>query len=69
MGADTVVVDLNDSTGYFFLDQNEGGWLIGTYRIDLFVGEEISAYTYVADVRFRIEPENTQKMKEAIGVP
>ena len=54
MGTDAVLVDLNDSTGYFFLDQPEGGWPVGTYRIDLFVGEEVSPYTYVADVRFRI---------------
>ncbi|GJL61778.1 MAG: hypothetical protein NPIRA04_04320 [Nitrospirales bacterium] len=54
IGTDAVVVDLNDSSGYFFLDQPEGGWPVGTYRIDLFVGEEISPYTYVADVRFRI---------------
>ena len=55
VGTDTVLVDLNDSSGYFFLDQPEEGWSVGTYRIDLFVGEEISAYTYVADVRFRIQ--------------
>ncbi|HBP87644.1 MAG TPA: hypothetical protein DD706_08110, partial [Nitrospiraceae bacterium] len=55
MGTDTVLVGLNDSTGYFFLDQPEGGWAVGTYRIDLFVGEEVSPYTYVADVRFRIQ--------------
>ena len=54
VGIDAVVLELNDNTGYFFLDRPEGGWPMGTYRIDLFVGEEVSAYTYVADVRFRI---------------
>jgi hypothetical protein len=54
IGTDAVLVGLSDSSGYFFLDQPEEGWSIGTYRIDLFVGEEISPYTYVADVRFRI---------------
>ncbi len=54
VGTDSVLVDLNDNSGYFLLDQPEGGWPVGTYRIDLFVGEEVSAYTYVADVRFRI---------------
>ncbi|MDT7043673.1 tetratricopeptide repeat protein [Candidatus Nitronereus thalassa] len=58
IGTDTVLVDVNDSSGYFYLDQPEGGWPVGTYRIDLFVGEEISPYTYVADVRFRIESPN-----------
>ena len=60
IGTDAVLVGLNDSTGYFFLDQPEGGWPVGTYRIDLFVGEAVSAYTYVADVRFRIQSDNTQ---------
>jgi len=54
IGTDAVLVGLSDSSGYFFLDQPEGGWPVGTYRIDLFVGEEISPYTYIADVRFRI---------------
>ena len=55
MGTDSVLVDLNDNSGYFFLDRPERGWPVGTYRIDLFVGEEISPYTYVTDVRFRIK--------------
>ncbi len=54
IGTDAVVVDLNDSSGYFFLNRPDEGWPVGTYRIDLFVGEEVSPYTYVADVRFRI---------------
>ena len=60
VGTDSVLVDLNDNSGYFLLDQPEGGWPVGTYRIDLFVGEEVSAYTNVADVRFRIQSDNTQ---------
>ena len=55
VGTDSVLVDLNDNSGYFLLDQPEGGWPVGTYRIDLFVEDEVSAYTYVADVRFRIQ--------------
>lgn len=59
VGTDSVLVELNDNSGYFLLDQPEGGWQVGTYRIDLFVGEEVSPYTYVADVRFRIvSPQN-----------
>ena len=61
IGTDTVLVDVNDSSGYFVLDQPEGGWSVGTYRIDLFVGEEVSAYTYAADVRFRIVSQITQE--------
>ncbi len=60
VGTDAVLVDLNESTGYFFLEQPKGGWPVGTYRIDLFVGEEISPYTYVADVRFRIQSANPE---------
>ncbi|GJL53020.1 MAG: hypothetical protein NPIRA02_01520 [Nitrospirales bacterium] len=63
VGTDTVLVELNDNSGYFFLAQPEGGWPVGTYRIDLFVGEEVSPYTYVADVRFRIRSDNTQKKR------
>ena len=63
IGTDAVLVGLSDSSGYFFLDQPEGGWSVGTYRIDLFVGEEISPYTYVADVRFRIQPDSKQKQR------
>ncbi|MCA9469797.1 MAG: tetratricopeptide repeat protein, partial [Nitrospira sp.] len=60
MGTDAVLVGLNDSTGYFFLDRPEEGWPVGTYRIDLFVGEDVSASTYVAEVRFQIQSDNTQ---------
>ena len=63
MGTDIVLVDLNDNTGYFVLDKPDGGWPVGTYRIDLFVGEEVSSYTYVADVRFRILDIPTQGQK------
>lgn len=54
VGTDAVLLELNDNTGYFFLDRPEGGWRVGTYRIDLFVGEKVSPYAHVADVRFRI---------------
>ena len=50
-------------TVYFFLNRPEGGWPEGTYRIDLFVGEEVSAYTYVADVRFRIKSDSIPKKR------
>ncbi|HBP87792.1 MAG TPA: hypothetical protein DD706_08865, partial [Nitrospiraceae bacterium] len=55
VGTDSVLVDLNDNSGYFFLDQPQEGWSAGTYRIDLFVGEDVSGSTYVAEVRFRIQ--------------
>jgi len=54
VGTDVVLMGLNEATGYFYLERPEGGWPVGTYRIDLFVGDEVSAYTYIADVRFRI---------------
>lgn len=63
MGTDSVLLGLNESSGYFFLDQPQGGWPVGTYRIDLFVGEEVSAYSYVADVRFRILDMSTKGRK------
>ena len=54
VGTDVVLMGLNEATGYFYLERPEGGWPVGTYRIDLFAGDEVSAYTYIADVRFRI---------------
>ncbi|RMH09995.1 MAG: hypothetical protein D6704_00180 [Nitrospirae bacterium] len=56
VGTDIVMLGLNDRTGYFYLDRPADGWREGTYRIDLFTGEDTSAYHYVADVRFRIVP-------------
>jgi len=61
VGTDAVLLDLSDNTGYFFLDRPEGVWPVGTYRIDLFVGEEVSPYTHVADVRFRIQSNGSSK--------
>lgn len=60
VGTDAVLMELNDTTGYFVLQQPEGGWPIGMYRVDLFVGEEISATNLVADIRFRIVPAQHQ---------
>lgn len=58
VGTDTVMLELNGQSGYWYLSKPETGWGIGTYRVDLFVGDEVSAKTLVADVRFRIvEPQ------------
>ncbi len=47
---------LNEGSGYFLLSRPEGGWSTGTYRVDFYVGEEATAYTHMADVRFRVIP-------------
>ncbi len=54
VGTDTVVLGLNERSGYFRLRQPEGGWPPGIYRVDLYLGPQVSAYTHIADVRFRV---------------
>lgn len=54
LGTDKVLVGLNERTGYFRLRRPAGGWPSGTYRVDLYLGDQASAYTHMAEVRFRI---------------
>lgn len=56
VGTDQVAMRLNEGSGYFLLSRPEGGWSTGTYRVDFYVGEEATAYTHMADVRFRVIP-------------
>jgi hypothetical protein len=58
VGTDTVILGLNERSGYFRLPRPEGGWRPGIYRIDLYLGPQVSAYTYMADLRFRIVAES-----------
>ncbi len=51
---DQVVVTANEQSGFFVLSAPESGWTAGLYRVDLFVGEMVSAYTQADEVRFRI---------------
>jgi hypothetical protein len=51
---------MNDQSGYFMLIPPKTGWKPGLYRCGLFVGERVSAYTNVDEVRFRIvEPRSS----------
>jgi tetratricopeptide (TPR) repeat protein len=54
VGIDKVLLGLNERSGFFLLRRPETGWRIGTYRVDLYLGAQMSAYTQMADVRFRI---------------
>ncbi|MGH7206765.1 MAG: tetratricopeptide repeat protein [Nitrospiraceae bacterium] len=54
IGSDKVQLGLNERSGYFVLRRPEGGWKSGTYRVDLYLGDRVSAYTHMADVWFRI---------------
>lgn len=54
VGTDRVQLIVNDRSGYFILKRPEGDWRPGTYRVDVYVGEQLSAYTHEADARFRI---------------
>ena len=51
---DQVVVMANEQSGFFVLSAPESGWTAGLYRVDLFVGEMVSAYNQADEVRFRI---------------
>ncbi len=66
---DRVMTTLNDRSGYFLLTAPESGWTPGHYHCGLFAGEQVSAYSYVDEVRFRIvEPQRasvSSKIDEA----
>lgn len=54
IGSDKVQLGLNERSGYFRLRRPEGGWKSGTYRVDLYLGAQVSAYTHMADLWFRV---------------
>ncbi len=54
IGTDVGLLTLNDKSGYVRLKRPKDGWPIGTYRVDFYVGDQISAYTHTAEARFRI---------------
>ena len=56
VGTDSVEISLNEASGYFWLERPAEGWKPGMYRIDLYVGEQLSAYSHIAEERFRIVP-------------
>jgi hypothetical protein len=56
IGVDKVMIGLNERSGYFQLQRPEGGWRSGLYRVDLYLGGQLSSYALIADVRFRIVP-------------
>ena len=53
---DRVIMTMNEQSGYFRLEGSPEGWKSGLYRCGLFVGDEISAYNQVDEVRFLITP-------------
>jgi len=54
VGTDQVLLGLNERSGYFRLSRPEGGWSPGLYRVDLYLGPQVSAYTHAGEVRFRV---------------
>jgi hypothetical protein len=48
----------NEQSGYFRFQILPEGWKPGLYRCGLFVGDEVSAYNQVDEVRFRIVPQD-----------
>jgi len=62
IGTDSVLLGLSERSGYFRLRRPASGWQPGIYRIDLYLGAQVSAYTHMADLRFRIVAD-PQKIK------
>lgn len=54
IGTDTAMLTLNDKSGYVRLKRPKDGWPIGTYRVDFYLGDQVDAYTYTAEARFRV---------------
>jgi tetratricopeptide (TPR) repeat protein len=54
IGIDTALLTLNDKSGYTRLKRPKGGWPIGVYRVDFYVGDQVDAYTHTAEARFRV---------------
>ena len=54
LGRDSVVLSMNEQSGYFVLTPQEGGWPVGMYRVDLFMGDEVARSTQVDEVWFRV---------------
>jgi tetratricopeptide (TPR) repeat protein len=58
LAQDRVVMTTNEQSGYFRFQILPEGWKPGLYRCGLFVGDEVSAYNQVDEVRFRIVPQD-----------
>ena len=54
IGTDRALLTLNDKSGYVRLKRPTNGWPIGLYRVDFYVGDQVSAYTHTAEARFRV---------------
>jgi tetratricopeptide (TPR) repeat protein len=54
IGTDRVLLTLNDKSGYVRLKRPQDGWPIGVYRVDFYLGDQVDAYTYTAEARFRV---------------
>ena len=54
LGRDSVVLSMNEQSGYFVLTPPESGWPVGMYRVDLFMGDEVARSTQVDEVWFRV---------------
>ena len=54
LGRDSVVLSMNEQSGYFVLTPPDGGWPVGMYRVDLFMGDEVARSTQVDEVWFRV---------------
>jgi tetratricopeptide (TPR) repeat protein len=69
VGTDAILLGLNERSGYFRLHRPENGWSPGIYRVDLYLGLQVSAYTHVADLRFRIVRESHPPQKTCERCP
>jgi tetratricopeptide (TPR) repeat protein len=54
IGTDVALLTFNDKSGYVRLKRPQGGWPIGAYRVDFYVGDQVNAYSHTAAARFRV---------------
>jgi hypothetical protein len=53
---DTMLIALEDDTGYIKLDKPSGGWQPGRYRVEIHVGWRVNEISLMGTMRFTVQP-------------
>lgn len=51
---DTMHIAMEDESGYLRLPAPDGGWPVGSYKVEIHVGEQISELTLMGTMRFTV---------------
>lgn len=54
LSQDTMHIAMEDESGYLRLPAPDGGWPIGSYKVEIHVGEQISELTLMGTMRFTV---------------